>query len=161
MIVKLQTSRRFISSSNNQEQCQGIFWILDAVHRDNIWSWADISPGTEPAKPHFLDGRPDPASAWDLNHNLLLVQTQLGLPDHYHTTDHSDSSFHKKALVIPPTNRYILFERYIICEPWVALQAAGWIAEPSCHCVAVGCSLLTLLTLSVLAVLRPPGRDHY
>ena len=61
-----------------------VFWILDAVPRDNIWSWADISPGTEPAKPHFLDGRPDPASAWDLNHNLLLVQTQLGLPDHYH-----------------------------------------------------------------------------
>ena len=77
-----------------------IFWILDAVHRDNIWSWADISPGTEPAKPHFLDGRPDPAAAWDLNHNLLLVQTQLGLPYHYHTTTHSDSSFHKKALEI-------------------------------------------------------------
>ena len=56
--------------------------------------------GTEPAKPHFLDGRPDPPAAWDLHHNLLLVQTQLGLPDHYHTTHHSDSSFHKKALEI-------------------------------------------------------------
>ena len=100
LLCDCEISRRFVFNCINQEQCQGIFWILDAVPRDNIWSWADISPGTEPAKPHFLDGRPDPAPAWDLNHNLLLVQTQLGLPDHYHTTTHSDSSFHKKALEI-------------------------------------------------------------
>ena len=61
------------------------------------------------------------------------------------------SSSQMRLLGGTPHIHIIIFERYLIFEPWVALQAAGWIAEPSCHSVAVGSSLLTLSVVRAAA----------